>query len=150
MLQNDGTLDRRALREIVFADETQRHRLEAILHPRIRSETARQAAQATGPYHIIVVPLLVESPMRADVQRVLVVDCEERTQLARLVARDGISEAQAKQMIAAQASREQRLAIADDIIANDGDVATTRDAVLQLHELYLSLAADSPTDDAAH
>ena len=139
----DGSLDRRALRKVVFADDAKRRRLEAILHPRIRAETAHQSAQAKGPYHIVVVPLLVESPMRGDMERVLVVDCGEDTQLSRLTARDGISEAQARQMIAAQASREERLAIADDVIVNDGDLASVREDVHRLHQRYLSLAGDS-------
>ena len=139
----DGRLDRNAMRAIVFADDAKRRTLEGILHPRIRAEAARQAALATGPYHIVVVPLLAESPMRAEMDRILVVDCSVATQLERLLARDAGSRDQAERMIAAQATREERLAIADDVIENDGDLADTRRQVADLHAHYLSLVDDS-------
>lgn len=142
VLRDDGSLDRRRLRDIIFADDADRERLEAILHPRIRREAARQAARAPGPYHIVVVPLLAESPMLNDMDRVLVVDCERETQLERLLARDGETLAQAERILDAQASRDERLAIADDVIRNDGTLADTERRVAELHRLYLSLAAD--------
>jgi dephospho-CoA kinase len=136
----DGSLDRTAMRGIVFADDAAREALEAIVHPRIRAETIAQATAAGGEYQLIVVPLLVESPLRSFVDRVLVVDCSEETQVIRLLARDAGSDGQARRMLAAQASREARLAIADDVIGNEGDLGDTRRQVLQLHENYLEAA----------
>ena len=137
----DGNLDRAAMRTIVFADETARRDLEKILHPRIREAAIRQADRAGGDYQVIVVPLLVESPLRSFVDRVLVVDCDEQTQVARLLARDAESAQQARRIIAAQASREDRLAIADDVINNDGDLQETRDQALALHRNYRQRAS---------
>lgn len=140
LVDDDGVLDRSALREIIFADDRARHQLEAILHPRIGEETRRQADAAGGVYQLIVVPLLVTSALREFVDRVLVVDCDENTQIRRLTARDGSSEEQARRILAAQASRTERLAIADDVIDNDADVAELRRQVAALHEIYRSLA----------
>ena len=140
IVRADASLDRRALREIVFADAVKRRRLEAILHPRIRDEALRQAAAATSPYRIIVVPLLVESPMQDLMDRILVVDCDQRVQAERLHERDEESEEQVRRMIASQASRAARLAIADDIIKNDRSLHDTRLQVEALHRKYLSLA----------
>ncbi len=137
----DGTLDRPAMRAIVFGDDAARHRLEAILHPRIGEATREQADAAGGEYQVIVVPLLVGSSLRPFVDRVLVVDCDEETQVSRLLARDAESEAQARRILAAQSSRDERLAIADDVIANDGDFDKTRQQVLALHRRYLREAA---------
>lgn len=136
VIRDDGTLDRGALRQLVFSEPVQRRRLEAIVHPRIRAETVRRADTAGGPYQLIVVPLLVESPLRAFVDRVLVVDCEQSAQIRRLMARDGESESGARRMLAAQSSREARLAIADDVIHNDGDLEATRRQVATLHRRY--------------
>ena len=140
VLLADGSLDRGALREIVFADAAKREQLEGVLHPGIREESVRQAASADSPYCVIVVPLLVDSPMREHMDRVLVVDCDEGVQMQRLLQRDAESEPQARRMIAAQASREDRLAIADDVIMNDGSVEETRRQVDSLHYRYLSLS----------
>lgn len=140
VLHADGTLDRLAMRRIVFADDDKRRTLEAILHPRIREEALLQARQADAPYVVIVVPLLVESPLKAAMDRILVIDCSEETQLARLLARDRESEAQARRIMATQASREQRLAIADDVIVNDSDREESRKAALRLHRTYLEMA----------
>jgi dephospho-CoA kinase len=137
----DGTLDRAAMRAIVFGNNEARRRLESILHPRIGAATREQAETAGGNYQVIVVPLLVGSSLRAFVDRVLVVDCDEETQLARLLERDAESEAQARRILAAQASRDERLAIADDVISNDGDLGETREQVLALHLRYLREAA---------
>jgi len=137
----DGTLDRAAMRNLVFGDNAARRRLEAILHPKIGKAAREQADAAGGEYQIIVVPLLVESPLRGFVDRVLVVDCDEETQVARLLARDAESETQARRILAAQSSRDERLAIADDIVANDGDFDETREQVLTLHRYYLQEAA---------
>ena len=139
LIDGDGHLDRGALRKLVFADDAARKRLEAIVHPRIQDETRRQSDRAAGDYQIIVVPLLVESPLKNFVDRILVVDCDEATQIRRLTARDAESEDQARRMLAAQSSREERLAIADDVIRNNGNLASTRDQVVALHEIYRSL-----------
>jgi dephospho-CoA kinase len=137
----DGSLDRARLRAIVFKDDPRRAELESILHPRIRDRAFQQAAMVSGPYVIIVVPLLFESPMKDAMERILVVDCSEETQLKRLTERDRESEEQARRMIAAQASRADRLSIADDVISSDKDLANTRHDVKSLHNFYLSLAA---------
>ncbi len=104
-----------------------------------QAATYEQAAGAGGRYQLIVVPLLTESPIRDFVDRVLVVDCDENTQIRRLVARDAESEGQARRILAAQASRDERLKIADDVVRNDGDLAATREQVQTLHHQYLAL-----------
>lgn len=140
VFHDDGSLDRAAMRKAIFADENQRKRLEAILHPQIQAETLRQANAVGGDYQLIVVPLLVGSALRNFVDRVLVVDCDEDTQMQRLLRRDTESVDQARRILAAQASRTERLAIADDVIDNDGNVDATRRQVEELHEHYLKLA----------
>lgn len=145
VIATDGTLDRSAMRGIVFGDDAARHRLESILHPRIGRATRKQAETAGGAYQVIVVPLLVESSLREFVDRVLVVDCDEETQVARLLTRDAESENQARRMLAAQSSRAERLAIADDVVANDGTLDDTREQVLALHQRYLRVAAARET-----
>lgn len=137
----DGTLDRSAMRAIVFGDDAARRRLEAILHPKIREITIEQAEAAGGAYQVIVVPLLVESSLRAFVDRVLVVDCDEEIQVARLLERDTESEQQARKILAAQSTRDERLAIADDVIENEGSLEDTREQVLAQHRSYLREAA---------
>lgn len=140
VLQPDGSLDRGALRARIFASREDRETLEAITHPRIRAETLRQADAAGGLYQLIVVPLLLRSPLRGSVDRVLVVDCPEKVQVERLVSRDGESEDGARRILAAQSSRSERLAIADDVITNDGGLQKLRQQVAVLHEIYRSLA----------
>jgi len=140
LVGGDGELDRAALSDIIFADNEARKRLEAILHPKIGEETRRQADESGGEYQLIVVPLLVNSALRNFVDRILVIDCDEDTQVRRLTARDGESDDRATRMLAAQASRTERLAIADDVIRNDGTVADLRQQVAALHEIYRSLA----------
>ncbi|MDA0705509.1 MAG: dephospho-CoA kinase [Proteobacteria bacterium] len=135
-----GTLDRSAMRRHVFADAAARHRLEAILHPKIQRETIRRIAAANGDYLLVVVPLLSESLLREHVDRILVVDCDEDTQIRRLLARDSGSEEQARRILASQASREQRLAIADDVVHNDSDVESLSAQVSGLHDTYTALA----------
>ena len=142
VIAEDGTLNRRRLRDIVFRDDEERRALEAILHPRIRAATMEQAARSDGPYVIIVVPLLFESPMRSEMDRILVVDCSEETQLERLMARDNESAEQGRRIMATQASREQRLSIADDVISNDGNREDTQQAVSDMHRRYLSMLKD--------
>ncbi|MBT8080292.1 MAG: dephospho-CoA kinase [Gammaproteobacteria bacterium] len=143
VLNADGTLNREEMRRIVFTDNARRHALESILHPRIRDETLRQADVVQGPYQVIVVPLLVDSPLQEFVDRILVVDCDPDEQLRRLLQRDVGDQRQAKRIIAAQASRDDRLAIADDVIDNSGTLAETRERVAQLHRFYLQLAERS-------
>ena len=140
ILDEQGRLRRRHLRDLVFKDDKRRKALELILHPRIREETEARAAAAGGAYQLIVVPLLAESPMKASMDRILVVDASEETQLERLLQRDAESEVQARRMIAAQASREDRLAIADDVIDNGGTLDATAEQVDRLHRKYLELA----------
>jgi dephospho-CoA kinase len=138
----DGALDRARMRNLVFSDPGARTRLEAILHPKIRDATAAAAAIATGPYTIFVVPLLVESGSWRDrVSRVLVVDCPEPRQLERVMSRSGLQEAQVRAIMAAQATREQRLAAADDVILNDGGLDRLASQVEQLHRSYIDYAA---------
>jgi dephospho-CoA kinase len=148
VLTPDGSLDRRALRTRVFADPQARRDLEGITHPRIRALVEARAATAGGPYQIIVIPLLVESGRRTMVDRVLVVDCPETLQLERLLARDGGSREQAEAILAAQASRAQRLAIADDVIVNTGDPRAVAAEVAALHQRYLALSAATDTGPA--
>jgi len=135
----EGALDRARMRDLVFADPGARTRLEAILHPMIRAATVAAADAATGPYIIFVVPLLVESGnWRARVQRILAIDCRESTQIARVMARNGLAEAQVKAIMAAQATRQQRLDAADDVIDNDAGVDALLPQVDRLHRFYLS------------
>ena len=140
ILNPDGSLDRRALRRRIFDEPRDRQRLEALLHPRIRAETLRQADEADGPYQVIVVPLLVGSELIAAVSRVLVVDCAEATQIQRLMARDGETEEGARSILAAQSTRADRLAIADDVLVNDGTLDELADKVAKLHQTYCELA----------
>ena len=141
VLQADGGLDRAKLRERVFADPAERRWLEQLTHPAIRTLTDQRCESATGPYVIVAIPLLVETAAEDRFDRVLVVDCEPGLQVARLQARDGATRAQAARMLAAQATREQRLALADDVIHNDGDIAALRDQVEKLHRRYTAAAS---------
>jgi dephospho-CoA kinase len=143
VIDTSGQLDRAAMRQLVFLDENMRRKLEKILHPLIQKETVRQAEVAQGAYQILVIPLLAESPLKRFVDRVLVVDCDETTQIDRLIARDVESEDQARRILAAQASREERLAIADDVVHNDLDLDNTRRQVGILHASYLLLSQNS-------
>ena len=135
-----GALDRAAMRTLVFAEPSARRRLEAILHPMIRAEGERQlvAAAARSPYAILVVPLLIESgDYRNRVNRVAVVDCSEATQVARVMRRSGLSAGEVERMLAAQATRAERLAAADDVIENDGALADLPPRVERLHLCYV-------------
>jgi len=136
-----GDLDRRALRERIFADSDARRDLEAILHPLIREHMARLAETASGPYLVMAIPLLIEGGTRDDLDRILVVDVDEATQLARILSRDGVTLGQARAVLAAQASRAERLAKADDILENSGSIEDLRAGVDHLHERYREFAA---------
>jgi dephospho-CoA kinase len=141
-LTADGAMDRAKMRAFVFTEPSAKTRLESILHPLIRIETEREAAQAQGAYLVFVVPLLVESgSWRGRVSRVLVVDCTEETQLRRVMSRSGLAESQVRAIMAAQVPRQQRLAAADDVIDNNGDALALVPQVDRLHALYESLAA---------
>lgn len=140
VLESDGSLDRRRMRERVFADDAARVRLEAILHPLILAALAEASAAAGGPYQIHVIPLLVETGRRLEVDRVLVVDCDEEVQLARLLARDAEDETSARRIIAAQARREQRLDMADDVVVNEEDRAALEQWVDDLDRFYRAMA----------
>lgn len=140
-LTDDSAMDRARMRELVFADNQQKQKLENILHPLIRQETEKAASLATGTYLIFVVPLLVESAnWRNKVSRILVIDCEEQTQIRRVMVRNNLSEEQVRSIMRAQASRQQRQEAADDLIFNDGDLSLISDQVRVLHENYQSLA----------
>lgn len=141
----DGSLDRSALRRLVFSDTRTRRQLEALLHPAIRVRTELLAAKAGGAYQIHVIPLLVETHAGSHYERVLLVDCPESLQLARLLARDGGDAQQAQLMLASQTSRELRLAAADDVIVNDSAPADLAPKVAALHQKYLALAAATGT-----
>lgn len=140
VIQSDGTLDRRALRERVFSDPQARRDLEAITHPAIRARMQAWSQTAVGPYQIHIIPLLVESGGRRDFDRVLVVDCPEELQIRRVMQRDRVDETSARQVLAAQAARAERLSLADDVIVNDGDRARLAQAVADLHGRYLQLS----------
>jgi dephospho-CoA kinase len=140
----DGGLDRRALRHRVFADPQARVDLEALTHPAIFAALEHRSAQARGPYQILVLALLVEKHDEGRVDRVLVVDCEEALQIRRLQARDGSTLDEARAILAAQASRAERLRAADDVIANNGDLHSLRMQVEALHTKYLNGGAEAP------
>ena len=135
-----GQLDRPALRQLIFADSSKRHALEAILHPRIRTEMLRQATLLNAPYTIFVIPLLVETGQQALVNHILVIDCDDEIRRQRLKQRDQMNDADITNAFAAQASREQRLANADEVINNSGDIHQLLHRVEQLHHHYTQLA----------
>jgi dephospho-CoA kinase len=140
-LEQSGAMDRKKMRDHVFADPAAKRALEALLHPMIREESARRIAAAGGPYVILVVPLLVESPdYRSRVDRVLVVDCPEETQLARVRARSALSEDEVRAIMRTQVSRAERLAAAHDVIDNRGSRDALRKQVAALHQKYLQFA----------
>jgi dephospho-CoA kinase len=139
VLQADGTLNRAALRELIFKDPQQRVWLEGLLHPLIREEIRQYLARAESPYAILVSPLLLETSQHQMVQRVLVIDVPEAVQIERTVLRDKTNEAQVRAILKAQASREERLSRADDVIVNDRDPAWLKSEVERLHHFYLTL-----------
>lgn len=141
VLGADGRLDRPSMRRRIFADRDARHTLEAIIHPRVRQWLRDRADDDPGPYCILAIPLLVENLAHYRwVDRVLVVDVDPQEQVRRLIRRDGVDEALARRMLASQASREQRLAIADDVIDNGGPEDALDEQVRTLHARYLALA----------
>lgn len=140
VVQSTGELDRATLRERIFRDPQERLWLEALLHPLIREEIATDLASATSPYALLVSPLLVESGQHRMTDRVLVVDVSEETQLMRTALRDNVPQQQIKAIMQAQASREDRLKHAHDIVSNDQDLAALHKQVDALHQQYLKLA----------
>jgi dephospho-CoA kinase len=135
----NGELDRRTLRSLIFRDADSRRDLESILHPLIRAHMEDSAAVAIGPYVVMAIPLLIEGGSRDRIDRILVVDVDEAVQVQRVMARDGSSIEQARAILASQASRADRLAAADDVLLNTGTVAELRHAVDALHSRYLRL-----------
>jgi dephospho-CoA kinase len=141
-ITTEGALDRAKMRALVFSVPAARQRLEAILHPLIRSATQDAAARASGPYQIFAVPLLVESgTWKNRIDRLLVVDCPESLQVERVMRRSGLNAQEVQAIMSAQASRAQRLAAADDVIVNDSDAASLGPQVERLHAFYLQRAA---------
>jgi dephospho-CoA kinase len=139
VLQADGTLNRSALRELIFEDPQQRVWLESLLHPLIREEIRQYLARAESAYAILVSPLLLETSQHQMVQRVLVIDVPESVQIERTVLRDKTNEEQVRAILKAQASRDERLSRADDVIVNDRDPAWLKNEVERLHHFYLTL-----------
>lgn len=137
----DGSLDRAAMRERVFGDEAARKRLETILHPMIRAESARRCAAAPSPYVVLAVPLLIESGhWQSRCDRVCVIDCPEDEQVRRVIARSGLTADQVRAIMATQASRQARLAAADDVVDNSGSLDALHRRIDALHRQYLELA----------
>jgi len=142
MLGENGNLDRTRLRKTVFSDPGLRRQLEAILHPRIRDRAVALTEQTEGPYCVLVIPLLVETAGDYPLDRILVIDSPRELQIERIAARDGLSESEIKSVLETQASREQRLAIADDIIVNDASPEHLRSEIERLHRLYSETGHD--------
>lgn len=152
VLQADGSLDRTAMRRLCFSDPSARKRLEAILHPMIRSESVARCMRADyAPYVLLVVPLLIESgAYRARINRVLLVDCDEAQQVARVVARSGLAEEVVRSIMSTQATRAERLAAADDVVANTGSRDELQAQVLTLHQRYVELAQSAAAPGEAN
>ena len=142
-----GAMDRAKMRQHVFGHPAEKIRLEAILHPLIRQETEAAANRASGPYTLFVVPLLVESgTWKQRVNRVLLVDCSEETQIARVMNRNGMTHEQVLAIMQTQASRDQRLRAADDLIQSEATLDDIRIKVAHLHDKYLQLSATVQTN----
>ena len=140
VLDDAGALDRRALRARVFDDDTLRHRLEAIVHPRIRARMADRLGRLDAPYAILEIPLLVETGQHRLVDRTLVVDAPREAQISRTRERDGVEVTQIERILDAQAGRARRIEAADDVIGNEGGIEALDAQVAALHERYLDLA----------
>lgn len=147
----DGAMNRPKMRELAFSDPEAKTRLESILHPLIRSETAAAAARSKGCYVMFVVPLLIESGnWKQRLSRVLVVDCSEETQISRVGLRSALDERQVRAIMATQVSRATRLAAADDVLLNEGDAADLDPQIDRLHALYSSLAKTNTNNRVQH
>ena len=147
MINDDGSLNRRRLRERIFAHSEDKAWLNALLHPLIQQETRRQMQSSTSPYLLWVVPLLVENRLTDKADRILVVDVPKETQIERTIRRDGVSREHAEHILAAQATREQRLAAADDVIENMGSADAVASHVARLHDKYLMLASQAASQE---
>jgi dephospho-CoA kinase len=140
VIQQDGSLNRAELRRRVFADPAERHWLERLTHPLINEHIREELEKAESPYAVLVSPLLAETGQSRFCHRILVVDVPEEVQVRRTMTRDANDEAQVRKIIEAQASREQRLALADDVIVNDGSLEALDEEVARLHEIYSEMA----------
>jgi dephospho-CoA kinase len=141
----DGAMDRSAMRTRVFADPAAKRALESLLHPMIRAEAERRIAQASGPYVVYVVPLLIESKdARRRADRILVVDAPEELQVSRVAARSGLASAEVRAIMATQVSRAERLAAADDVVDNAGSLEALREQVRALHARYVKMSTPAP------
>ena len=147
MINDDGSLNRRRLRERIFAHSEDKAWLNALLHPLIQQETRRQMQASTSPYLLWVVPLLVENRLTDKADRILVVDVPKETQIERTIRRDGVSREHAEHILAAQATREQRLTAADDVIENMGSADAVASHVARLHDKYLMLASQAASQE---
>ncbi len=147
IIQPDGSLNRAVLREYIFNDPSAKEWVNQLLHPLIHAKTRQLIDSATTPYVLWVVPLLIENGLQTQANRVLVVDVDEQTQLARTMQRDGVNRQQAERILRAQVSRQQRLACADDIIDNSAGAETIEPRVASLHSRYLELAASATRQD---
>jgi dephospho-CoA kinase len=145
ILAADGTLDRRKVRNLIFADAALRARLEAILHPLIRERMLAMLGEIRADYVVIAVPLLLETSFAALVDRILVVDCPPEVQVARVMQRDALSRPDAEAILGAQIDRATRRNAADDVIDNGGTLDTTRAQVVVLHERYSAMGRDCPS-----
>ena len=141
VLQDDGNLNRKLMRQIIFSEKDKKITLEKIMHPKIQNEVKLKIQSASGQYQIIVVPLLLQSPILDFVDRVLIIDCDEKIQINRLIKRDNISEELAKKMIENQSKREERLAIADDLILNEGRLEEIKLEVKKLNDFYIKISS---------
>lgn len=147
ILLADGSLNRRLLREKIFSSPDEKRWLNALLHPLIHQRTQAELSHARSPYVLWVVPLLVENQLQQKADRVLVVDVSPEVQIERTIGRDDVSRQHAEQILAAQATREQRLAIADDVINNNGAPDRVAEHVERLHRQYLQLASQAAQQD---
>ncbi len=141
ILATDGTLDRGKLRDQIFSDKSSRKKLEAILHPLIRQQMDKKLSTLNAPYAILAIPLLLEGKRRENLDRILVIDAAESQQIMRAAQRDHKNKSQIRAIIAAQCSRKDRLAAADDVIYNTGGLEQLSHQVAELHNFYLKLAA---------
>lgn len=141
ILDSNGALDRRKMREAIFSDPDKKAQLEGLLHPMIAEEVLKRTSEVSGPYCILVIPLYAESASYRWVDRVLVVDADEELQISRVMLRDQIGREQAEAILNAQASRTERLALADDVIRNDGSLAALESKIEALHKKYASLGS---------
>ena len=139
ILDNSQNIDRRKLRNIVFNDDEQKKKLEQILHPAIREDISFAISNSKSPYTIIMVPLIYETNSKDNYNRILVIDCDEDIQISRAVSRDGASEEDIKKIINSQATKKERLSIADDVINNNSSIEKLSEKVLHLHKNYLEL-----------